>query len=60
MPAAAGTKRNKQSLETQIDEFTDLVVETIDSARSKMTDQQVRDADRKTNEMISSATRTKQ
>jgi hypothetical protein len=58
MPSA-GTKSNK-SLEAQIEEFAQSAVDVIDSARSKMTDNQVREADRKTSEMISSATRTKQ
>jgi len=58
MPSA-GTKSDK-SLETQIEEFAQSAVEAIDSARSKMTDKQVREADRKTNEIISSVTRTRQ
>jgi hypothetical protein len=58
--SSTGTKRDKESIEAQIGDFSQSTVDAIDSARSKMTDKQVRDADRKTSEMISSATRTKQ
>jgi hypothetical protein len=60
MSSTTGTKRDKKSVETQIEEFTQFATDAIDVARSKMTTKQVREADRKTSEMISSATRTKQ
>jgi len=59
MPSA-GTKRDKKSIEVQIEQFAQMAVEAIDSARSKMTEGQVREADRKTSEMFSSGPRTKQ
>jgi hypothetical protein len=59
MPSA-GTKRNKQSVEVQIDRFVQTAVEAIDSARSNMSEEQVKEADRKTSEMFSSGSRTKQ
>jgi len=58
--ASAGAKRKKQSVAVQIDQFTDKAVEAIDSARSKMSEEQVREADRKTSEMLSSGSRTRQ
>jgi len=58
MPSA-GTKADKKSVEAQIEQFAQMAVEAIDSARSKMTDEQVREADRKTSELLSSGSRTK-
>jgi len=59
MPSA-GAKRNKQSVEAQIERFVQTAVEAIDSARSKMTEEQVKEADRKASEVLSSGSRTRQ
>jgi hypothetical protein len=58
--SSTGTKRDKNSVDAEIEEFTQFAIDAVDVARSKMTDEQVREADRKTSEIISSATRTKQ
>jgi hypothetical protein len=47
-------------VEAQIAQFAELAVAAIDSARSRMTQEQVIKADRKTREMLPSVSRTKQ
>jgi hypothetical protein len=57
---SAGAKQSQRSVEAKIAQFAKTAVEAVDSARSRMAEEQVREADHKTGEPLSSVSRAKQ